>query len=481
MTHEQLLKIVADLNPISFRPVVLKKLGVFDEIQALQQKLGCSASQVATWLKAGTPEQPICSVCNTTPCKWKGDNWSLACSNQCTQRHPQTRATTSAAAKKVDQKQKQQRREQTTLEKYGYKHVLQVPEIVDGLKRNREQSDYEQRLQTMQQCFSFDVTRVSEWESMLSNCDTAMSKFAIQHGTTHSTLLRWFREIGLNHLTYFPHTSSGGERELASWIENQFGFQVVRNYRGWDPENYRSELDIWIPEKRVAIEYNGLYWHIDKDHLKKTERAKANDIFLIQVFEDEWKEKQQIIKSIIAAKLGQCKRLGARGCIKDQHVSRAEAAEFLNAHHLNGFLQSSKKFIGLRHKQTNELLAVASFGQSRWGPELELHRYAIRGDLLIIGGFGKLIQGEPTFITYCDQRFSGDSVYAKYGRYLRTTHPDYFWTDGVIRLPRYATMKSKLPKLLGNKFDPNETEVANMERAGYGKIWGCGHAVYVVN
>jgi hypothetical protein len=75
-------------------------------------------------------------------------------------------------------------------------------------------------------------------------------------------------------------------------------------------ENDRSlispfELDIYIPEKELAIEFNGLYWHSnnilnDKNyHLKKTKLCEEKNVHLIHIFEDEWLNKKDKIKSFL--------------------------------------------------------------------------------------------------------------------------------------------------------------------------------------
>jgi hypothetical protein len=53
------------------------------------------------------------------------------------------------------------------------------------------------------------------------------------------------------------------------------------------------ELDILIPQKNIAIEFNGLYWHSNKFkkrdyHQIKTELCDEKNIQLIHIFEDEW-------------------------------------------------------------------------------------------------------------------------------------------------------------------------------------------------
>lgn len=61
------------------------------------------------------------------------------------------------------------------------------------------------------------------------------------------------------------------------------------------------EVDIYIPKLKLAIEFNGTYWHSiyfkDKDyHITKTLLAKQKGIKLIHIFDDEWAEnKEQVV------------------------------------------------------------------------------------------------------------------------------------------------------------------------------------------
>ena len=68
------------------------------------------------------------------------------------------------------------------------------------------------------------------------------------------------------------------------------------------------ELDIYIPAKSIAIEVQGLYWHsylkepeekhINK-HINKYTICKEKGITLIQVYENEWRNKKEIVKTIL--------------------------------------------------------------------------------------------------------------------------------------------------------------------------------------
>lgn len=61
------------------------------------------------------------------------------------------------------------------------------------------------------------------------------------------------------------------------------------------------ELDIYLPKYKLAIEFDGLYWHSNEFvspnyHKMKTDICNNKGIRLIHIFENEWASKQVIIK-----------------------------------------------------------------------------------------------------------------------------------------------------------------------------------------
>lgn len=124
------------------------------------------------------------------------------------------------------------------------------------------------------------------------------------------------------------------------------------------------ELDIFIPEHKIAIECNGIFWHSSKFkdrnyHQNKKLEAKSKGISLLQFTEYEIVERFDVVKSIILHRLGfTTVKIPARSC-KIIQVESDQAKEFFNLNHLSGFDESSEVFFGLEFQ--SEIVQVFGF------------------------------------------------------------------------------------------------------------------------
>lgn len=135
----------------------------------------------------------------------------------------------------------------------------------------------------------------------------------------------------------------------------------------------RFEIDIYIPEKRIGIEYNGSYYHsmngkrkgrITKNyHYNKSMIAKQKNIQLIQIWEDQWKNQQEIIKDILKARLGILSEnsIYARKC-EIKEIENEQYKSFCEKNHIQGYHKALVK-IGLFYNNT--LVQIASFSKCR--------------------------------------------------------------------------------------------------------------------
>lgn len=274
----------------------------------------------------------------------------------------------------------------------------------------------------------------------------------------------------------YERTSSGPESEIGGWLSG-LGFDVSRN----DCSVLGGlEIDLYLPTKRVGIEYNGCYWHSYgcrespqqryKHHYKTTLATRAG-IRLLQFTDVEWINRNDIVRSMILARLGVSVRVPARKC-ETVELDDAEAAAFFDANHLDGH-RCAAACNGLVHD--GRLVAAASFSRSGCG--WELIRMASLIGHTVVGGVSKLMRswpGRPIF-TYANRRYANAAGYLSSGfTLLGVTPPGYSYFKNGTLYSRHRFQKAKLAVALEN-FDPELSEAANMFANGYRRLWDAGH------
>jgi hypothetical protein len=256
-----------------------------------------------------------------------------------------------------------------------------------------------------------------------------------------------------------------------------------------------KEIDIYIPSKKIAIEFDGIYWHSElagKDkhyHINKTEACERQGIRLIHVWENELGYKENLTKETLCYQLGitgEVEKVQARKCTVKE-IDEILFSLFCEENHLQGAAVCKIK-LGLFYNE--ELLGVMGFSKSRYDPKYkwELVRNCFKLSYNVIGGSSKLLSyfeknyHPQSVISYCDRRWFTGVGYQKMGfKLLRKSPPSYqyFLKDYENTMyPRQNFMKTKLAKKLPI-FDENLTEWENMQLNGYNRIWDCGHLVFV--
>lgn len=249
------------------------------------------------------------------------------------------------------------------------------------------------------------------------------------------------------------------------------------------------ELDIVSGDRRLAVECNGLYWHseamdVPKDyHQSKTTTAAAANVSLFHVFEDEWNDdvKREIVKSMIAVKLGKATKIMARKTsLHSGHP--ANVASFLTTNHLDGNTPASKAFwlVDPAGSTIAALTLRKPHQQARWGSKtIELARVATSLYTVVVGGMSRLIHaaldwshtnGFEKMITYRDMRLGGSGIaYESSGFKLsHVTEPRFWWTNCRDRFDRFLIRA--IPGIA------TQEEMATEHRMF--KIHGCSNAVY---
>lgn len=308
-----------------------------------------------------------------------------------------------------------------------------------------------------------------------------------------------FRQIASYHLSgngcqqcAQEMTDSASERELYDFVRMAYDGVVMQNYRSILNDN--KELDIYLPSAKLAFEFDGLYWHNERNqpsksyHLSKTEECLSKGIQLVHIFEDEWIYKKDIVKSRILNLLGKSDRIYARKC-EIRNVSPSTARLFLNNNHIQGFCSSAYRY-GLYYN--GELVSLMTFGNKRKNlgsksinGHYELLRFCNKLNTTVIGGASRLFKHfikevKPIeIVSYADRRWSNGNLYEKLGFTLtHKSQPSYFYVINDKRENRFKYRKDALVK---EGYDSNKTEHEIMLERGIYRIYDCGCLVYDIN
>ena len=303
-----------------------------------------------------------------------------------------------------------------------------------------------------------------------------------------------FTQLPNNHLNgqgcpMCGNVISKSEAEIKNFVKN-LGFKTVERFK----KIKDFEIDIYIPEKNIGIEFDGLYWHSEicksnakNYHLNKTKAYAELGIQIIHIFEDEWLEKKEIVKSRICSILGISQtKIYARKCVV-KNVDIKTAKKFLTENHIQGYVNFSYSY-GLYYN--DEIVSLMTFGSMRVNMgrknvegEYELLRFCNRQNTNVIGGASRLLKHfcvdiKPTkIISYADRRWSVGNLYEKLGfSFVRNTQPSYFYIKNQKRINRYRLRKDILVKKYGCK--PEETEHSFCNKIGLYRIYDCGTKLY---
>lgn len=285
------------------------------------------------------------------------------------------------------------------------------------------------------------------------------------------------------------HSTSNPEFEIFQLIKTLKPLQNDRTILNG------KELDIYVPSKKLAIEYNGLHWHSERFgkgnnyHLDKLNNCIKQGIKLIQIFEDEWILKKNICKSKILqiCGLNMNPKLYGRKCVIKEIWNKEDAYAFLDKNHIQG---KSGFSIGLGAYYEDRLIAVMTFinvGANKF----ELNRFASDIRYLCIGVGGKLFKHflrnyDPIEIkSFADRRWTVDeenNIYIQLGfEFCGYTKPSYTYYNHKLnkleRVHKFNYRKQILHKKYGLPLTMTESEMAN--ELGSVKIWDCGLIKYV--
>lgn len=314
-------------------------------------------------------------------------------------------------------------------------------------------------------------------------------------GLHTTTMGHYINKLSLQ--SFVSYEMSNMENDVVDFLKTM-GIEFIRHDRN---EIKPKELDIWIPENKIAIECNPTSSHNSSKpmydsgepmkysyHQIKTNLCEEKGIRLIHIFGYEWNHKRSIIESIIRNALGKTEnKIFARNC-ELKEVCYSDAKSFLVDNHRQGFANSSVR-LGLYFE--DELVSLMTFGSARrtigvnknaecW----ELVRFCNKLNTSVVGGASKLFkrfvaQFDPSdIISFSDRAHTTGNLYTTLGFSERgRSAPGYVWVNSNtdIAYNRVNAQKHNLKKFLNDdNIDLTKTEAQIMEEHGFVRVYDSG-------
>lgn len=403
------------------------------------------------------------------------------------------------------QEETKEKRKKTTLEKWGTDNVAKSDKVKEKQEEtNMKRWGFKSTSQNELVKEKYKNTILKKWgkshyfqteDFKLKTKQYYLKKWGVEHPLDVEEIKQKIKNTCLDRYgveTYLnteharnnivKYNKSKYELDLAEWLRS-YADKIELNSKIINP----LTLDIYLPDFNVAIEFNGLYWHSEifkeKDyHLKKTLMCQEKGIHLIHIWEDDWLNRNEIIKSIITNKMNKIERkIWARKC-KIRELNNNDTADFLNNNHIQGYSRFSKSLALIYEDQ---IVSVMTFGMRAINgkKQYELLRFANKIFTNVVGAASKLFkhfsktENLNEIISYADISMFSGKLYEKLGfEFKHKSSINYWWVVRGIRQHRFTYNKKKLVK---RGYDPLMTEVEIMHSLGHYRIWGCGQDKWI--
>lgn len=261
-------------------------------------------------------------------------------------------------------------------------------------------------------------------EQMLASIEAAIARYihtkgvlpfpeeiAEDLGITPTTVNKYKKAHNLQH--YFDiHFGSKVEKEIYLMIEDKVGRGNVES-RNKTVLNGK-ELDIYIPSKNLAIEYNGDYWHstekLDSNyHQLKTIEAAKNGVRLIHIFEHEWNDlrKRELLINHINRLVEDNRNI--EYCTHIKELNKEEAVKFLHKNAIN--ILDSENYLGL-YNISGDLIGITQINQdpnnrfTLTNIKIEIVNTIYKNNTNVVNGIEKIIK-------YLALKYNANTIYTR--------------------------------------------------------------------
>ena len=388
-----------------------------------------------------------------------------------------------------------EKRKATCLQKYGVDNVSKTDSVKDKIK-NVWQDKY-----GLTNVSQRHIPNIEIWQSFQSD----PRDYILGHFDHKPSLTELSSHLGVCLTSIYNSLDLSNNNELIDFIHQIDSNLTVEIHNRSVIRPY--ELDIYIPELRLAFECNPTSTHnssipdpwgqsckSENYHKVKSQMCEDCGIRLIHIFGYEWNHKRTILESIIVNALKSTPvKIYGRNCSVCE-ISDKDCHTFLNDNHRQGYSSSSIR-IGLYYE--NKLVSVMTFSKPRMSIsssansdiQYELVRFCNQLNTTVVGGASKLFKyfiqkySPSKIVSYSDYARTSGNLYSMLGfSFVRLSQPGYVWVDtrNDTAYNRMNAQKANISIFLSDdKIDLSMTENDIMVSHGYVKVYDSGSKVWL--
>lgn len=382
----------------------------------------------------------------------------------------------------------QDKAKQTIFDKYGVTNTLKLSE-------NHQKSLFTLRQKSieLQKKYGYDIEYLKNGNILVHNGCKIHGDIEISPGLFNNRTMPDRR----NHQILCPicNPIRNTETSIETIIKN-----ILLKYNiNFNQHNrqviHPKELDFYLPDYKIGIECNGLYWHSGEtnkyNQQYKYEACKKVKVQLLSFWEDDIIDKKDIIENILKSHFGLNQKIYARKC-QINKISSKESKDFLNQYHLQGSINASIR-LGLFYQ--DELVEVMTFGKLRNNVGehnqvgfYELYRLCSKGGITIVGGASKLFKyfiknyNPIKIISFCHNDISNGNVYKQLGMQLENElkYSYTYWNKNFYRRFNRYTIEFNTDKIIPKEeYDTTISRKQNLINHGFFRCYGTGTCKYV--
>ena len=378
---------------------------------------------------------------------------------------------------------------QTNIEKYGADHPMHSNQIKEKLKQTNLDrygnvlytcsEEYKEKY--FPNIFKYFKSKDIAEQFLINTYPNkvTMKELAKDTDIPYRTITQYIHKYGLEDYIEYDCKISQPEKDIVEYLTSKGITNILQSDR---TVLDGKEIDVFLPDYNVGIEFNGDYWHSEvirpnkRYHYDKSMLANSKGIFLYHIFSHEWADEEK--RTRILNHLDNILHLNenkiyARKCMI-REVDVTEKNNFLNENHIQGKDNSTIK-LGLYYN--DELVSLMTFCYPRFSKKYnwELSRFCSKHNYNVIGGASKL------FKYFVDNYMKDGEVIVSYSDIAKTT-------GKIYKTLNFEFVNDAEPNYIWWKSDDDyktryQCQMINeriiMESNGYIKIYDCGNKVWV--